>query len=203
MPATELVAPMPPSAPADHLACSEKPSASWRQRGGLAACGAALVFLASIHGDRGSGEKPCAAIGQGAAGRDDARGRPAAFRSAARPAAPGALMPTTAGFVKERKKENTQPKGGMGERHAATTGFVVDEDSPFVCGPCSGPLARRPGTWRPHTAPRPRLAGQNRRHRIGTLDGAPGLAEGGLGGAGWLGCPPPAVRQASGVGETI
>ena len=90
---------MPPSAPADHLACSEKPSASWRQRGGLAACGAALVFLASIHGDRGSGEKPCAAIGQGAAGRDDARGRPAAFRSAARPAAPGALMPTTAGFV--------------------------------------------------------------------------------------------------------
>ena len=52
MPATELVAPMPPSAPADHLACSEKPSASWRQRGGLAACGAALVFLASIHGDR-------------------------------------------------------------------------------------------------------------------------------------------------------
>ena len=48
---------MPPSAPADHLACSEKPSASWRQRGGLAACGAALVFLASIHGDRGSGEK--------------------------------------------------------------------------------------------------------------------------------------------------
>ena len=101
MPATELVAPMPPSAPADHLACSEKPSASWRQRGGLAACGAALVFLASIHGDRGSGEKPCAAIGQaqGAAGRDDARGRPAAFRSAARPAAPGALMPTTAGFV--------------------------------------------------------------------------------------------------------
>ncbi|EOD39319.1 hypothetical protein EMIHUDRAFT_223478 [Emiliania huxleyi CCMP1516] len=42
MPATELVAPMPPSAPADHLACSEKPSASWRQRGGLAACGAAL-----------------------------------------------------------------------------------------------------------------------------------------------------------------
>ena len=91
---------MPPSAPADHLACSEKPSASWRQRGGLAACGAALVFLASIHGDRGSGEKPCAAIGQGAAGRDDARGRPAAFRSAARPAAPGALMPTTAGFVR-------------------------------------------------------------------------------------------------------
>ena len=90
---------MPPSAPADHLACSEQPSASWRQRGGLAACGAALVFLASIHGDRGSGEKPCAAIGQGAAGRDDARGRPAAFRSAARPAAPGALMPTTAGFV--------------------------------------------------------------------------------------------------------
>ena len=90
---------MPPSAPADHLACSEKPSASWRQRGGLAACGAALVFLASIHGDRGSGEKPCAAIGQGAAGRDDARGRPAAFRSAARPAAPGALVPTTAGFV--------------------------------------------------------------------------------------------------------
>ena len=56
MPATELVAPMPPSAPADHLACSEKPSASWRQRGGLAACGAALVVLASIHGDRGSGE---------------------------------------------------------------------------------------------------------------------------------------------------
>ena len=47
MPATELVAPMPPSAPADHLACSEKPSASWRQRGGLAACGAALVFLSS------------------------------------------------------------------------------------------------------------------------------------------------------------
>ena len=47
MPATELVAPMPPSAPADHLACSEKPSASWRQRGGSAACGAALVFLAS------------------------------------------------------------------------------------------------------------------------------------------------------------
>ena len=90
---------MPPSAPADHLACSEKPSASWRQRGGSAACGAALVFLASIHGDRGSGEKPCAAIGQGAAGRDDARGRPAAFRRAARPAAPGALMPTTAGFV--------------------------------------------------------------------------------------------------------
>ncbi|EOD24595.1 hypothetical protein EMIHUDRAFT_206613 [Emiliania huxleyi CCMP1516] len=76
MPATELVAPMPPSAPADHLACSEKPSASWRQRGGLAACGAALVFLASIHG------------------------RPAAFRSAARPAAPGALMPTTAGHVR-------------------------------------------------------------------------------------------------------
>ncbi|EOD20697.1 hypothetical protein EMIHUDRAFT_241906 [Emiliania huxleyi CCMP1516] len=76
MPATELVAPMPPSAPADHLACSEKPSASWRQRVGLAACGAALVFLASIHG------------------------RPAAFRSAARPAAPGALMPTTAGHVR-------------------------------------------------------------------------------------------------------
>ena len=72
MPATEIVAPRPPSAPADHLACSEKPSASWRQRGGLAACGATLVFLASIHGDRGSGEKPCAAIGQGAAGRDDA-----------------------------------------------------------------------------------------------------------------------------------
>ena len=23
--------------------------------------------------------------------------------------------------TKERKKENTQPKGGMGERHAATT----------------------------------------------------------------------------------
>mmetsp|Transcript_21115 Transcript_21115/g.62487 ORF Transcript_21115/g.62487 Transcript_21115/m.62487 type:complete len:242 (-) Transcript_21115:1484-2209(-) len=46
-------------------------------------------------------------------------------------------------------------------------------------------------------------AGQNRRHRVGTLDGAPGLGEGGLGGAGWLGCPPPAVRQASGVGETI
>ena len=96
---------MPPSAPADHLACSEKPSASWRQRGGLAACGAALVFLASIHGDRGSGEKPCAAIGQGAAGRDDARGRPAAFRSAARPAAPGALMPTTAGFVVDEDSE--------------------------------------------------------------------------------------------------
>jgi len=24
-------------------------------------------------------------------------------------------------YGKERKKENTQPKGGMGERHAATT----------------------------------------------------------------------------------
>ena len=81
------------------------------------------------------------------------------------------------------------------QRHRAGAGAL--------CGPCSGPLARRPGTWRPHTAPRPRLAGQNRRHRVGTLDGAPGLAEGGLGGAGWLGCPPPAVRQASGVGETI
>ena len=112
MPATELVAPMPPSAPADHLACSEKPSASWRQRGGLAACGAALVFLASIHGDRGSGEKPCAAIGQGAAGRDDARGRPAAFRSAARPAAPGALMPTTAGFVVDEYRDSVFLFGG-------------------------------------------------------------------------------------------
>ena len=81
------------------------------------------------------------------------------------------------------------------QRHRAGAGKL--------CGPCSGPLARRPGTWRPHTAPRPRLAGQNRRHRVGTLDGAPGLGEGGLGGAGWLGCPPPAVRQASGVGETI
>ena len=81
------------------------------------------------------------------------------------------------------------------QRHRAGAGEL--------CGPYSGPLARRPGTWRPHTAPRPRLAGQNRRHRVGTLDGAPGLAEGGLGGAGWLGCPPRAVRQASGVGETI
>ena len=81
------------------------------------------------------------------------------------------------------------------QRHRAGAGEL--------CGPCSGPLARRPGTWRPHTAPRPRLAGQNRRRRVGTLDGAPGLAEGGLGGAGWLGCPPRAVCQASGVGETI
>ena len=81
------------------------------------------------------------------------------------------------------------------QRHRAGAGEL--------CGPCSGPLARRPGTWRPHTAPRPRLAGQNRRHRVGTLYGAPGLAEGGLGGAGWLGCPPRAVCQASGVGETI
>ena len=81
------------------------------------------------------------------------------------------------------------------QRHRAGAGEL--------CGPYSGPLARRPGTWRPHTAPRPRLAGQNRRHRVGTLYGAPGLAEGGLGGAGWPGCPPPAVRQASGVGETI
>ena len=56
-----------------------------------------------------------------------------------------------------------------------------------LCGPCSGPLARRPGTWRPHAAPRLRLAGQNRRHRVGTLYGAPGLTEAGLGGAqgGW------------------
>ena len=45
----------------------------------------------------------------------------------------------------------------------------------------------------PHLNPRPPL----------TVYGAPGLTEGGLGGAGWLGCPPPAVRQASGVGETI
>ena len=81
------------------------------------------------------------------------------------------------------------------QRHRAGAGEL--------CGPCSGPLARRPGTWRPHTAPRPRLAGQNRRRRVGTLYGAPGLAEGGLGGAGWLGRPPRAVRQASGVGETI
>ena len=81
------------------------------------------------------------------------------------------------------------------QRHRAGAGKL--------CGPCSGPLARRPGTWRPHTAPRPRLAGQNRRHRVGTLYGGPGLTEAGLGGAGWLGCPPPAVCQVSGVGKTI
>ena len=34
------------------------------------------------------------------------------------------------------------------QRHRAGAGKL--------CGPCSGPLARRPGTWRPHTAPRPR-----------------------------------------------
>ena len=68
------------------------------------------------------------------------------------------------------------------QRHRAGAGEL--------CGPCSGPLARRPGTWRPHTAPRPRLAGQNRRHRVGTLDGAPGLAEGGLGRFRVAGPPP-------------
>ena len=78
------------------------------------------------------------------------------------------------------------------QRHRAGAGKL--------CGPCSGPLARRPGTWRPHTAPRPRLAGQNRRHRVGTLYGAPGLAEGRSGGAGWPGRPPRAVAHASGAG---
>ena len=141
---------MPPSAPADHLACSEKPSASWRQRGGLAACGAALVFLASIHGDRGSGEKPCAAIGQGAAGRDDARGRPAAFRSAARPAAPGALMPTTAGFVVDEDSHFCfSCLTWRFESRAQHTGQCAPRSLPARLGDLSPIRARRPR----HTAP--------------------------------------------------
>ena len=135
---------MPPSAPADHLACSEKPSASWRQRGGLAACGAALVFLASIHGDRGSGEKPCAAIGQGAAGRDDARGRPAAFRSAARPAAPGALMPTTAGFVVDEDGTGFSCLTWRFESRAQHTGQCAPRSLPARLGDLSPTSARRP-----------------------------------------------------------
>ena len=163
MPATELVAPMPPSAPADHLACSEKPSASWRQRGGLAACGAALVFLASIHGDRGSGEKPCAAIGQGAAGRDDARGRPAAFRSAARPAAPGALMPTTAGFVVDEDSSfRFSCLTWRFESRHHTLASVLLARSPLASVTCRPPArgdrahttsARRPRTPRPPAPP--------------------------------------------------
>ena len=150
---------MPPSAPADHLACSEKPSASWRQRGGLAACGAALVFLASIHGDRGSGEKPCAAIGQGAAGRDDARGRPAAFRSAARPAAPGALMPTTAGFVVDEDHICFSCLTWRFEsRHSTHTGQCAPRSLPARLGDLSPTSARRPRAHHQraataHTAP--------------------------------------------------
>ena len=142
---------MPPSAPADHLACSEKPSASWRQRGGLAACGAALVFLASIHGDRGSGEKPCAAIGQGAAGRDDARGRPAAFRSAARPAAPGALMPTTAGFVVDASRTSRTPFC-----FSCLTWRFESRAHTGQCAPRPRSLPARLGDLSPTSARRPR-----------------------------------------------
>ena len=154
---------MPPSAPADHLACSEKPSASWRQRGGLAACGAALVFLASIHGDRSRiprDQKPCAAIGQGAAGRDDARGRPAAFRSAARPAAPGALMPTTAGFVVDEDDSGFcfSCLTWRFESRAQHTGQCAPRSLPARLGDLSPTSARRPRAHHQraataHTAP--------------------------------------------------